>query len=396
MVLQLFVGVDCIDDPSRVLEDLNQLGQRLEIADQNAKTYSGYQKMFGVIPFEFSELDTGRERWENMKQMWEMVKSWNEKHQYWQESQFTHLAVEDIDKEVQVFFKDSYAVNKKLNNKVSEMLKDRVAEFKAIMPNVLDLGNPNMRPRHFDKIFKLISQTYYPDMPFSLSVLVKGGVMNHKDAIQEISGAASGEAQLEDSLNKIKAGWEKMQFVVLNHRDQHGLYILGPLEEVFTLLEDNQVTLQTMLGSRFIRGIQDRVEEWEKKLATLSETLDEWLTCQRTWMYLENIFGAEDIQKQLPAESQKFLIVDRSWRLIMSRTFADPLVLSALHSLDSGATLLNTFLNNNVALESIQKSLEEYLETKRMAFPRFYFLSNDELLEILSQVWRNRLSNAHS
>lgn len=385
-IVQMFTGIEFVDDAGKVIDDLNQLGQRLDSVDQLAKTYSGYQKLFGVQAFEFTELETGKERWDNIKQLWEMVKNWNEKYQFWLESQFTTLPVEDIDKEVQVFFKESYAVNKRLGNKVSEVLKDKVAEFKAIMPNVLDLGNPNMRARHWDKVFKLINQNYYPDMPFTLSVLLTGGIMNFKDNIGDISGAASGEAALEDSLGKIKNGWEKMQFVVMNHRDQHGLYVLGPLDEIFTLLEDNQVTLQTMLGSRFIRGIQDKVEEWEKKLSGLSETLDEWLICQRTWMYLENIFGAEDIQKQLPAESQKFLIVDRSWKTIMTRTFSDPLVLSSLNPLENGATLLETFLNNNVALESIQKSLEEYLETKRMAFPRFYFLSNDELLEILSQT----------
>ena len=44
---------------------------------------------------------------------------------------------------------------------------------------------------------------------------------------------------------------------------------------------------------------------------------------------------------------------------------------------------INILQDLNYKLESVQKKLNQFLEGKRSNFPRFYFLSNDDLLEII-------------
>jgi Dynein heavy chain, N-terminal region 2 len=56
---------------------------------------------------------------------------------------------------------------------------------------------------------------------------------------------------------------------------------------------------------------------------------DQWLTCQRNWLYLESIFSAPDIQRQLPAEAKMFTAVDKSYKDIMRKVNKVPLAIRA-------------------------------------------------------------------
>lgn len=121
---------------------------------------------------------------------------------------------------------------------------------------------------------------------------------------------------------------------------------------------------------------------WYDELKTVSDVMEEWMKCQGQWMYLQPIFDSGDISKQLPAESKKFRIVDNVWKsnINLAKQYVNVKTVCCTEG------LLEKFKDANEKLEQIQKSLNEYLEKKREKFARFYFLSNDDLLEILSQT----------
>ena len=206
----------------------------------------------------------------------------------------------------------------------------------------------------------------------------------HKYAsdIEEIINESSQEAKIENELGKIEVTWRDYSLKVIKHRRdgvEKGL-VLQPNEDLNLELEDNMLNLQTIGASRFVGIFIDQVKKWEKALNIVAECLEVWFQVQRKWAYLEGIFiGAEDIRLQLPEEAKRFDGIDKAFKAIMTATAKNPNVVDACTTNDR----LDNLTKLSERLDSCQKSLSDYLDTKRAAFPRFFFISDDELLSVL-------------
>ncbi|KNC55308.1 dynein heavy chain [Thecamonas trahens ATCC 50062] len=396
----LYTGdyVDPEAQPVAVIEELNDVEASLNAAKSKAETFSGWQSLFEVeSPHAYDSLTDAMDVYTMRRTIWSELHAWNDNVASWRSAVFRTVDTNEVKAAVQTSYAKAFKMAHKLpDDPVVALWKSSVEEFKLHLPLILDLGNPALKPRHWRKIFAALAVPFSDALRFSLADLFEANVVSIRELVAELSAAASGEYHLELTLTSIQDAWKGAKFSVLPYKKKGKLvrrvYILGSVRDLVAQLEEHQLVLTTILGSRFVYGIKGAVDEWVGKLNALAALLDEWLALQRNWMYLEVIFVQKDIQAQLPAETKTFQSVHELWVKFMQGVEANPSVMSVLAD---GANAQQMFAHANAYCEKVRKSLQEYLETKRSAFPRFYFLSNDELLSILAHIREPRAVLPH-
>ncbi|XP_052104325.1 dynein axonemal heavy chain 2-like isoform X7 [Mytilus californianus] len=331
---------------------------------------------------------------EHIEQIWSLNKEWEGLWSDWKVSKFEEIKTETMESTAQSMYKKLNRFSKELKDKnweVVESSKNRVDQFKRTMPLVVDLKNPAMRPRHWEKIQTEMQKEFnHKEADFTLEKIIEYGFDQFADTINDVSGAATKELAIELGLKAIDELWNITDLEIVPYKDK-GHFKLVSIDNIFTALDDNQVQLSTMKASRFVKAFEQDVDKWEKTLSQILEVVETLLQVQKQWMYLENIFLGEDIRKQLPRESADFDDVNAKWKVIMTRMHKEKNALRCTHH----EGVLEALSEMNLKLEDIQKSLDTYLETKRGIFPRFYFLSNDDLLEILGNSKQPMLVQPH-
>ncbi|XP_025191999.1 LOW QUALITY PROTEIN: dynein heavy chain 6, axonemal-like [Melanaphis sacchari] len=320
------------------------------------------------------------------------IVEWEKKMSAWETDNFHNLDVEQMNMFLALNLKYIVQFTKNIPEcELINFINEKVQSFKTKMSIIAMLRNPNLKNHHWIKIEQILGTKFPTNQTLTLKILEELNVFSYGTEIMEVSGQASSEATLEAILKKIEDSWKIVDLIVLPYKNTHDIFILGSLEEVQLTLEEANINLNTLISSKHVVMIRSRVEEWINSMNIMNDVLNEWIMCQNNWIYLESIFSAPDIQRQLPNEAALFSQVNSSWKAIMLKAEKNPLAISICTDTD----LLKTLIKNNQQLEQIMLYLEAYLESKRVVFPRFYFLSNDELIEIIAQARNTRAVQPH-
>ncbi|KAK5620023.1 Dynein heavy chain 10, axonemal [Crenichthys baileyi] len=318
-----------------------------------------------------------------LRQIYDVYKAQKNAKAKWSQTLWVDLDIQVLQEGINGFLKRFRKLPKDVRAlPVAFFLEGCLKEFRESLPLLLDLKNEALRDRHWKQLMDRTGTSFEMNSEnFTLENMFAMELHKYANVIGDIVTSAVKELSIEKGVTAVAENWDNMRFSVQTYfrgTQEHGV-ILSAVDEILLNVDSDVMNLQCMAGSRFVGPFLDTIQRWEKDLSLISETIEVWLVVQRKWMYLENIFIGGDIRLQLPKEAKKFENIDKKFKEIMHDTVKGPKIKQCCLA-PSRLTDLQTLSDG---LERCQKSLNDYLDPKRNAFPRFFLISDDELLSIL-------------
>ncbi|XP_022236556.1 dynein beta chain, ciliary-like, partial [Limulus polyphemus] len=360
---------------------LDELHQDVLSMEQEMYGLQESAALFEVNVPEFKQLHQCRREVHLLKQLWDYIHVVQNSIGEWKKTPWTDIDVEQMEMECKKFTKEIRSLDKEMR------AWDAYCQIEAVVKNMLtslravsDLQNSAIRERHWLQLMQATKVTFIMDENTTLANLLGLNLHEFEDEVRNIVDKAVKEMGMEKVLKELDITWATMEFEHDKHQ-RTGCTLLRASEELIETLEDNQVQLQNLMTSKYIAHFLEEISSWQRKLSMADQTISIWFEVQRAWSHLESIFiGSEDIRSQLPEDSERFEEIDKKFKLLINDMEKTTNVITATNQ-DGLYENLETI---QAELTLCEKALAEYLETKRLAFPRFYFVSSADLLDILS------------
>ncbi len=342
--------------------------------------------VFKMRELDYPEIEQTEQELALLDKLWSLFNSWYQRFRGWKELKFSTLVVEDLDTQSRLCLNKLKKLFQNPNVKgwgAWFTLEETVKRFKKTLGPVNNLRNPAMRERHWIKLKAEIKRDDFDPYAddFTLGTVLKLGLHKYDAIVQELAMVAVKELAMDKSLKEIKAIWSDMNLELSPYKNDY--YKIVGIDTLNETLENHQLLLSTMKNSPYFATFADEITFWIKTLNAVVDSLDASLIVQQQWMYLESIFlGSEHIRKQLPEETRMFKGVHKDWTAVLQGAAK----IKNAQQIYTQEGLYPRLQKSIEVLEKIQKNLAQFLAGKRRAFPRFYFLADQDLLEILANA----------
>uniref|UniRef100_A0A3P8NT94 Dynein axonemal heavy chain 11 n=1 Tax=Astatotilapia calliptera TaxID=8154 RepID=A0A3P8NT94_ASTCA len=325
-----------------------------------------------------------------VKAVWDMVVFTSIED--WTKTPWKEINVEQMDMELRRFAKEMKMLDKEVRVwDVYMGLESTVKNLLTSLRAVNELQNSAVRERHWQQLMNTTGVRFVMGEGTTLGDLLELQLHRVEDEVKNIVDKAVKEMAIEKVLAEITQTWSIMSLSYETHAST-GTPLLKADENLIETLEDNQVQLQNILMSKYIEYFQAEVSGWQRKLMVADLVISSWMSVQRTWAHLNSIFtNSHDIRCQLANDAERFQGIHTDFQSLMTEVVQNSNVVDVTNKpgfLESLETLQQR-------LSLCEKALAEYLETKRLTFPRFYFVSASDLLEIVSKGTQPRQVTRH-
>lgn len=163
-------------------------------------------------------------------------------------------------------------------SEVGKNVEEKMKEFKRSVPLFVDLKHEALRPRHWQQLMNKTGVIFdmAPDR-FTLGKLFAMELHRFDDVIAEIIAMAVKELYIEKCVRELTETWDNYRLNIikyLKNNEDRG-YIVGPMEDMMQILDDNMVTVQGISSSRFVGPFfVGKLEQFAWKLLAMRDQLE--------------------------------------------------------------------------------------------------------------------------
>ncbi|KAM4735000.1 dynein axonemal heavy chain 11 [Anableps anableps] len=352
-------------------------GMETEVAELQEST-----NLFDVTIPDYRDIKLCRQEITVLKELWDMVIYVQSTVENWTKTKWRQINVEQMDAELRGFARDIRKLDKDARLWDVYMALDLyVKKLLTSLRAVSQLQSQAIRERHWVQLIRTTKVDFTVTDTTTLGDLLALQLDLFEDEVSNIVDKAIKELSIEKIITEISQAWASLELSYEEHY-QTSLPLLKCNEDLIEILEDHQVQLQNVVQSKHVAHFIDQALELQHQLTAADSVLSIWMEVQRTWVYLESIFkSCDDIHQQIPDDALRFQEIDAEYQELMLGSANTKNLIEATNKQHLYEKLED--LQKRLAL--CEKALAEYLETKRIAFPRFYFISSADLLDILSK-----------